>query len=283
MLTELNKTDPTEQKILAFKDKVESKSNQKSGEMLEIDSAVWYIEAALNYTYCDPGISNIINVDSVFVTVPVSESGEINFSNVVSAYNDFSSNLNNLVNQKADDDKKIQLADISIVENDDINVKTLKLTTIITNFHHKMPEGFYPNDYWHPIWGAGRCGDYEGEGIGCDAGIVIAQHAAQFINWPLFGYITDVSEIIFWGYENTEYLWGDVLYDYKDACLSPNELKYWTSKLVQLGNNNIPYRKRVIGYRLEGDVSLNQDPPYHFCHDAYISYGIWHSHDEEEF
>lgn len=279
IITELNEIDKTEQKILDFKDKITTKSNQKSEEIFEIDSVVWYIEATLNYTYCNPEVSDILNIDSVFINVPVSEDGIVTFSNVVNAYNDVYNGMNNIYNQTSGDNKKIQIADIEVVEsNSKINGKTLKLTTFISDFHYKLPEPFYPNDYWHPMWGDGKCGDYEGEGIGCDGGTEIARHAAQFINLPFgSGYITDVNTQVFYGYQYTEYLWGEDLNYSTDACLGPNELTYWRNKLIELGNNHIPTNKSVIGYSIEGRNSLNMDPPYYFYHNAYVSYGKWHN------
>ena len=281
IITELNEIDTTEQKILDFKDKITNKSNQKSEEIFEIDSVVWYIEATLNYTYCNPEVSDILNIDSVFINVPVSEDGNVTFSNVVNAYHDIYIGMNNIYNQTSGDNKKIQIADIEIIEsNSKINGKTLKLTTFISDFHYKLPEPFYPNDYWHPIFEAGKCGDYEGECIGCDGGSEIARHANQFINIPP-GYITDITVKNFYSNYYSEYLWNEELSHYNDACLSPNDLEDWKNKLVELGGINIPYGKRIINYSIEDEV-ITGNTLNAYSHSAHISYGVWHSNNSQE-
>jgi len=243
--------------------------------MLEVDSVTWYIEAALNYTYCEPAISSIISTDSVFVNVPVSESGKINFSDVVTAYNEFSSGMNNIFEQTPGDNKKIQLADISIVENNKkATGETYKAIIIIVWWPQPIP--FNDTDYWYPIWGAGKCGDYEGQLIGRDGGKLIAEHAAQTIPSIEPGYITDVNILGFCDCDYPEYLWSDILYNPKQACLSPNEMQYWTDQLVALGINNTPSGKRVIAYQVDGTIVPSGQAPHLYSHYAEISYGIWH-------
>ena len=83
---EVKNIDPTEQKILNFKEQM--KSGDKSGETMSMDSAVWYIEAALNYTYCmytpnDPEISDVFQ-DTLIYNLS-SKSNDILFRLVIAA------------------------------------------------------------------------------------------------------------------------------------------------------------------------------------------------------
>jgi len=95
-----------EQKIIHFQEKVIS--NKKTKEVVDVDSAVWYIEAALNYYYCEPKMVGEANLDSVYITLPINEKGKILFDAVSIAYLKFISSLNKRAS--------IQLADVSVIE-----------------------------------------------------------------------------------------------------------------------------------------------------------------------
>ncbi|OQY03298.1 MAG: hypothetical protein B6I20_05325 [Bacteroidetes bacterium 4572_117] len=268
----LTQTDPTEQKILNFKDKL--KSTKKSSEMIEVDSAVWYIEAALNYSYCEPAITELLKTDSVFVSVPISETNEINFNDVIVAYNDLSNGMNTILGQIPDENKKIQLADVSIVKNNTkTNSENFKLIIRIVWYPRPIP--FNDTDYWHPMWGAGKCDIYERQGIEIDAGILIAQQASYRIPYLEPGYLTDVETQEFWGGDYPDYLWYAVLNSSTDACLSPEEMEHWSDQLFALANNNTPQDKMIIAYEVGGEIILSPSP-YPHMHRASISYGIWH-------
>ena len=67
--------DEVLERILDFKEKVEKPNQQKSGEVVSVEDAVWLIEAALNYSYCikteeqaNAG-TNVIVKDSLFYEV----------------------------------------------------------------------------------------------------------------------------------------------------------------------------------------------------------------------
>lgn len=225
-----------------------------------------------------------MKVDSVFVTVPISNEGRINFSNVVNAYNSLNESLDDIYLQVSGDNKRIQLVDISIQENKTkAYSETIKLTTFITRNPPRLLEPFYPWDYWKPMYEVGQCGDYEGQGIGCDGGKMIADHAANAIIRPFEGYFTDIIIQQYSAWEEEEYLWS-AYGNLNNECFSPTELQYWTNKLIQLGWNNTPSGKKIIGYQLEGTIipgGVKSDSSYGYL--AYITYGKWHSSVEEEF
>ena len=142
-LTEVEKNiDPTEQKILDFKAKMQNPN--KSGETMSIDSAVWYIEAALNYTHCDTA-SSVIGIDSAFVSVNVSDDGSINFNDVVVAYNQMNDKLTIIVGENS-----MRLADIEFVNNSDKSgQEELKLTVVETKAI-PLPNQYYTiTDNWY--------------------------------------------------------------------------------------------------------------------------------------
>jgi hypothetical protein len=96
--------DSTSQKILNFKAKIET--GNKSYETMSVDSAVWYVEAALNFTYCmaesqeDYQGAELIS-DSLKIDFPATGNSPVLFSDVAAAYNNmkngfdtYSANLN---------------------------------------------------------------------------------------------------------------------------------------------------------------------------------------------
>jgi uncharacterized lipoprotein YehR (DUF1307 family) len=108
-LTEQNQIDPTEQKILDFKEKMNS--GDKSGETMAVEEAVWNIEAALNYTYNDFDATELLSIDTVRIPITINDNGEINFSDVTAAYNNLENLLIGFIG-----DNSLSLADIEVVE-----------------------------------------------------------------------------------------------------------------------------------------------------------------------
>ncbi|OYT14247.1 MAG: hypothetical protein B6I19_00675, partial [Bacteroidetes bacterium 4572_114] len=85
-----------ENKIRAFKIKLEHLRENpqfKSGETIEVDSAVWYIEAASNQTYGDAGTPfGELVVDSFNIEVAATN-GEVQLNDLLTAYDEMISGL----------------------------------------------------------------------------------------------------------------------------------------------------------------------------------------------
>ena len=112
--------DLTEIRILKFKDKIKTEKNLKSGDMMNIDTAVWYIEALLNYTYFrmpeDAPETNITNFDTLEMSVPI-ENGEVSLYDVANMYYQFESSILIGFEQFKEPNKLLSVADISFNEN----------------------------------------------------------------------------------------------------------------------------------------------------------------------
>ena len=108
------------QRILDFKDNVENPSNLKSGEMISIDSAVWYVEAALNYTYCiseEPVIEfNDVYTDSIVLVYEI-ENNEIEYYHAITLYNEIYNSLEDKSNSLDLEQKSIRMTDVEFTEN----------------------------------------------------------------------------------------------------------------------------------------------------------------------
>jgi len=233
----------------------------KSNETMSIDSAVWYIEAALNYTYCEITSSEIIGVDSVFITVNVNDENEINFNDLTSAFNEFETSLLNALG-----DNNLRLADIELVESSEKGGGITLKTSIIINPISIDPSSFnfYSNAYWYPVLEQGKCGEYEGE-----------KKINSKVNYYLpAGYATDVESIYAGMYNNTypDYFWSGP----SDDCLNPDEMNYWLEKGREVADILKPSSKEFIScnYYYDGVGGTKSTTWYHM---ADFSFAIWHA------
>jgi hypothetical protein len=252
--------DPTEQKILAFKAKLDNP--EKTGETMSIDSAVWYIEAALNYTHCHISASEIIDKDTIIAVIPATEDGTINFSDISSSFSSFSSIIENEQND-------VLFADIFI--SDTNKSEGLEIVMVYAE-KGEVPNlaDFGQTDYWYAGWEEGKCGAYEGQMVGKDATTQLAYKANLTREYPSNGYITDIHTEEFNGIVN-ELLWSQSANNV--PCLEPAEMNYWLNALKQLANENTPAGENVVGYSMEMEGILGKTVYFHI---AYISYGIFH-------
>ncbi len=117
-------------KIKAFKGKMEYLRNNphyKSGETMSVDSAVWYIEAASNYTYGDAATPyGEMVIDSFDVSVPVSN-GEIQLNDILIAYDEMIGGLSEKYNAIPDENKHLIMNDVSF-KSEDEGTATLGIT-----------------------------------------------------------------------------------------------------------------------------------------------------------
>ena len=257
-----NKTDVTEQKILSFKDKINS--TNKSNETLSIDSAVWYIEAALNYTHCNSEAVEIVAIDSIFVPININNENKIRFDNISLAYNQLNTNLLNILGEN-----NMSLADIEFVENLNKNgEKQLKLTVVETR---GIPNywTFGEDDYWH-LW-RGRC-DGSSDAYTCDEIDRRANYSIPILSGN--SYVTDVQTNYYCGDEYTpEFFCWDSNHE---RCLSPSEMRYYLMKLKEFANLESikPTNKSIIHYDLVNDGIVGRN---WIGHSAWLTYGIWHT------
>ncbi len=262
-LTEVKNIDPTEQKILNFKEKM--KIGDKSGETMTVEDAVWNIEAALNYTYCNSEISEVIGVDSVFVTVDVTENGELNFNDVINAYDQLNLGLINVIGNNT-----MRLADVEFIETSNKSgEKQLKLVVVETKRPTAFLTTFGPTDYWKPMWEDGKCDTYEGQGVGNDAKTMI-QKKINLLRF--YGYFTDVQTILIHEGLSQEYFWQG----YDTDCLNPTEMNYWLSKGKECAEFNKPAGKNLISAQYYWDGITGGKSTW-YLHFAEFNYGILHS------
>lgn len=104
------------QKIVNFKTKLLSYKdtpNAKDGVVMPIDSAVWYSEALLNYSYCNAaaGFNNFTTVSDT-ISVP-STNGQVRYSDLYNTYTLMETLLTEQQNSLQNPDANLVLADIT--------------------------------------------------------------------------------------------------------------------------------------------------------------------------
>lgn len=277
-----------EKRIVAFRDKIDlirDNPTLKSGsEPMDVDSAVWYIEATSNLTYGNASFeTKEFIVDSAFIEVPVTN-GQILWADVQAAYDQVvyslaEHNANITANQK-----QLIVADISLKESDD-NSATFEVTS---GFGTDGTTGFGNNFPWYWGWELGRC-DGSGFGVGKDAADKIAYLANMEISVPVgHSYYTDVTEIEVWYWDvptnNNPYGEYLLFHDFQEVtlnhhCLSTAEISYYKNALGIIANMYKPSGKSLIKYYCWDETSFmicGGDDCWDMCHVGRFKYGIWH-------
>ncbi len=141
---------------------------------MDVDSAIWYIEATSNLTYGDASFkTEEFIVDSAFIEVSVTN-GQILWADVQAAYDQVidilsEHNANIIANQK-----QLVVADISLKKSND-NSATFEVTS---GFGTDGTTGF-GNDYpWY--WGAGNLEDVMALGL-----VLVRMLLIKLPIWPI--------------------------------------------------------------------------------------------------
>jgi hypothetical protein len=254
---------------------------------MEIDSAIWYMEASSNLTYGDAGFeTEEFITDSAFIEVPITN-GQILLTDIQIAYDQIIDSLAQHYANINANEKQLIVADISLKESVD-DAATFEVTS---GFGTDVTSGIgFGNSYpWYWGWELGRC-DGSGLGVGYDAADKIAQLARYTIGLPVGNaYYTDVDyrEVFGCEYTNDE---GECLifedsqeYDLIHQCLSTTDITFYKNGLVTVGNLEKPTSSHsVLSYSLQdltafGLCGSDQHDCWYMIHYAVIKYGIWHT------
>jgi hypothetical protein len=284
-----------EKRIVAFRDKIdlirENPTLKSSTEPMDVDSAVWYIEATSNFTFGDASFkTEEFIVDSAFIEVPVTN-GQILLADVQAAYDQV---VNSLAEHNANitaNQKQLVVADISLKESD-VNFATFEVTS---GFGTDGTTGFGNNYPWYWGWELGRC-DGSGLGVGKDAADKIAYLANMEIPVPVgHSYYTDVTEIEVWYWDvptnNNPYGEYLLFHDFQEFtlnhhCLSTAEISYYKNALGNIANMYKPSGKSLIKYYCWDETSFmicGGDDCWDMCHVGRFKYGIWHKNNTPPF
>ena len=282
-VTESKTNDPVLERILDFKKDVEN-PNFKSGTYIDVEDAVWLIEAALNYSYCivteeqaNAG-TNVIVRDSLLYEIDI-EDGQISYANVINAYLALETEMLLLLDNYTSSVKFFNFAN---VEFKDGGFKTY----VITRYKEDLTKtggigGFYNITYnWY--WGlfvmnfpyrAGQCDEtFQGQDAITEIRKWIATRTPIYPNVyytdiyyvgqfssviPAGSYLTDLSS---YGVDMFAYYTDDVLWDNYEAatliCLSASECTYYAQECQQalgvIENNFIEQDEDITTRILDG-------------------------------
>jgi len=256
--------------IMDFLDKVELERQgvtQKNNEFMSIDSAIWYIEAAINYTATEPLSSSDSEISFYTVDVLAEDShGMLEMSEIQVVYDSFQSYIDDIISLD-DNINKIFIADIFVKETKSTN-STLSMAIGVEKSLMVYPPVLHD---WYWGGGLGRC-DGSGLGVGTDAADIINNRINQTIIMPPAGaFWTDVDYFTMVGA-------SDGLFQYCDPvptnhCLSSQEITDYIGVVESYTNNHCPSGKQLI-YRNFYDDIIPSMPNYEGLHICEIRFGI---------
>ena len=120
-VTESKTNDPVLERILDFKKDVEN-PNYKSGEYIDVEDAVWLVEAALNYSYCVFTEEKIESNVNTFVTNELINeanltNGQISFYDVINLYLSIEEDMQPMLDEIENDVKFFHIVDVEFEDN----------------------------------------------------------------------------------------------------------------------------------------------------------------------
>jgi hypothetical protein len=148
--------------ILNFQNKIKN-NTFKNGETVSVDSAVWFLEAMMNFNYSTPDSSFVnLTVDTTFeFDLPVNND-LVDFSNLTEAAFAMESHILTYLNNMPNSIKFIIAADVSIKPNTlKDGTKTITITTGYGSEYIINPGCYTPfgaNDFWAHGFDWGGCG-----------------------------------------------------------------------------------------------------------------------------
>jgi hypothetical protein len=152
------KTNNTEDLIVAFIDEVNN-SYKSSGEYT-VDSALWYIEAALNYSYCIWDSSfGVQAFDSATISVSLKKNGSIEDTDVYSTYNDFVDSLEVHWDNISETTKHVMFVDVAVRSNTNGVVVLHLVSAMGSGAAVNSYANFGADEDWYWGWDLGGCGN----------------------------------------------------------------------------------------------------------------------------
>ena len=293
--------DPVLERILDFKADVENPLKSGGEDYISVEDAVWIVEAALNYSYCmiteeqAEAEANKQITDSLFFDINV-ESGQVLYQDAISAYLNFETKMQNIINAL---DYEVKFFTIANVEFENGNLKTTVL------IRYKEPETKFINycditDDWY--WGLfgtreGKCdGTCEGRDarseiskwIGCRTAIIAGVYYTDihFVN-TFSSCNTTAVDLSSYGVDMFVYYENSPVPDELKStwiCLEQSECIHYAQECQQafsvIENNFINSDEDITRSILAGDAfdvySGINIVGCHFSHHYYIEAGTRH-------
>ena len=157
-----------ESRIKAFKELMNS--NLKEGGDLNIDSAIFYWEAALNYDYSiADSFFTCLTPRRFSLTCDLTRDNKVSVEVLGDVYDQMVDSLSSFYNGTAGSNKHVMLSDVSSSGSSNQTL-FLDLTSVLGTGNYQQPYGrFDSTDYWFWAWDQGKCGPYYDPTIHLDA------------------------------------------------------------------------------------------------------------------
>ena len=265
-------------------------NNLKTNEEYETDSAVWYLEASLNYSYAIYDSSSVdYSVDSVYFLINLNNNDKVDSDDLSDTYDKMTDSLKSHYSNITESIKHLMLVDISIVSNQN-GVLQLQLVSIIGSGNPIWEYGrFGDEDYWYWGWELGKCDQYTGQGTGLDA-----QNRLQYkINHPV---AVPMYRIYFTDEESTGFIYPQEYYDPnspngawrlfdafgtgqnppEEPCIDPDAMNYYLYDGIDyIIDDRQPQGKEFSSCIVEEEI-LPSTTYWERLHIIDITYGIKH-------
>lgn len=108
----------------------------KSGEVLEADSAVWYLEATINFSHAFPNdYYGQMQIDTSYITLTWNNDGKVDMNELALKYDQMKEAVSNAYYNSGFDEKGLVLVDLTeeTFKSDEITVKVVTVTGEKTN------------------------------------------------------------------------------------------------------------------------------------------------------
>ncbi len=193
--------DEVLERILDFKEKVESPNQQKSGEEISVEDAVWLVEAALNYSYCikteeqvNAG-TNVIVVDSLFYEVN-SSNNNVNFAEAINTYLTIETDMAEMLASHQSEVKFYDIVDVEYKDGNFVAYVAIRYKEVMEKSTNGPVSPFTIRHDWYwgyslgfSPWRAGKCdGTYQGRDAVTEINKWIAVRSSAYYNV----YYTDI-------------------------------------------------------------------------------------------
>ncbi len=229
-------TPNLEQLILNFEQKLES--GQKDGTTYAIDSAVWYVEALLNYNTGTEGVKcSGITVDTIETNLLTPSSGEYTLNQLETVYN----SLLNQVQQNQPEGTIMFAADVYHHQTETVMVFAVSTAyaTPVGPLYKALND---TSGCWY--WGGdlGMCGHDSGLYVGMDASDVLENRISNTTS-DVWSSLETISKLPTW--------YGDPNFPFDITYLQPTRMFYAEGPWVELYYYCIP--SNVMDYYLSGN------------------------------
>jgi len=257
-------------------DTIRNDSNDPlADEVLELEPILWYLEACVNYKYGVSVQPELVKIDTSYVNFIVSGT-TYKLGDVQVSYDAVVDSIAAYFYELREEEKYFLMTNISVANQTSQNI-TLQVISYFTL------NGIIPdvNDYdWYWGFELGQCGTHNESPLDATDIIMRGANASIYIPAPEF-YYTDI-QIGYSGYpytilnNNNEPLgFYSPAYTYQN-CISEEEISFFTSGLISIGESNIPNNLEICSYFVEPLATLWVDHPNYRFHSAKVTCGIHH-------